>query len=334
MTRLFDILVISDKQLAIVRVFCPKNTLDGVIQLRITVVFGRAEKKLGSAKVFRCAKLRNMQTFKPSIVIVCAVVCATIFALLPVTDSMGREHVDASFKRALAAAAIARGLNGVISVAQGTELGIQPAGIGVNFTPGEILDPINDLVERFSWIMLLASSSLGVQKVLLSMSAWNGLLLGLVVVALLLVASHFFMQSERARAVLARLFLFLLLLRFMMPLIAIANEMVYRTFLKTDYVQSSAELKSARDAIGDINNEVNSNTNAPSGFIDRASELYKQVVEKVDFEKRYERYSAAAGSIGENTVNMIVVFVMQTLVFPLLFLAILFGVLKRLTHWR
>lgn len=275
-----------------------------------------------------------MQSVKPSLLVICAVVCATIFALLPVTDTMGREHVDASFKRALTVAAIARGLNGVISVAQGTELAIQPAGVGVNFTPGEILDPINDLVERFSWIMLLASSSLGVQKVLLSMSAWHGLLLALVVVALLLVASHFFLKNERAKTVLARLFLFLLLLRFMMPVIAIANEMVYRTFLETDYEQSTTELQSARDAIGEINNEITSGTDVPTGLVQRATDLYKQVVDKVDFEKRYERYRIAAGSIGENTIDMIVVFVMQTLVFPLLFLAILFGVMRRLTFWR
>lgn len=275
-----------------------------------------------------------MQSVKPSLLIICAVVCATVFALLPVADTMGREHVDASFKRALAVAAIARGLNGVISVAQGTEVAIQPAGIGVNFTPGEILDPINDLVERFSWIMLLASSSLGVQKVLLNMSAWNGLLLALVLVALLLVASHFFSKSERAKTVLARLFLFLLLLRFMMPVIAIANEMVYRTFLKTDYVESSSQLQSASDAIGKINNEVSSDAELPSGLVERATDLYKQVVNKVDFEKRYERYRIAAGSIGENTIDMIVVFIMQTLVFPLLFLGILFGAMRRLTFWR
>lgn len=274
-----------------------------------------------------------MKSVKPSLVVICAVVIATIVALLPVTDTMGREHVDASFKRALAVAAVARGLNGVISVAQGTELGIQPAGIGVNFTPGEILDPINDLVERFSWIMLLATSSLGVQKVLLKMSAWHGLLLTLVVVALLLLGSQFFMKNERVKAVLGRLFLLLLLLRFMMPLIAIANDVVYRTFLATDYVESSAQLQIASDAIGDINNEITSAEQVPRGLLERASELYKQVVDKVDFEKRYERYQIAAGSIGENTVNMIVVFVMQTIVFPLLFLGILFGVMRRLSHW-
>jgi len=254
--------------------------------------------------------------------------------MLPITDNVGHEHVDTAFKRALAAAAIARGLNGVISVAQGTELGIQPAGVGVNFTPGEILDPVNDLVERFSWIMLLASSSLGVQKVLLEMSEWQGLLLALGLVALLLIASHFFMANERAKAVLGRLFLFLLLLRFMMPLIAVANDFVYRTFLESNYIESSAALRSAQKAIGEINSEVRTETKAPESVVERAVGFYKNFVEKIDLEQRYDRYRAAAGTVGENAIDMIVVFIMQTLVFPLIFLAILFGVLRRLTHWH
>jgi len=245
------------------------------------------------------------------------------------TDTIGQEHVDASFKRALAVAAIARGLNGVISVAQGTEVGIQPAGVGVSFTPGEILDPLNDLVERFSWIMLLSSSSLGVQKVLLAMSAWQGLLIALVVVAILLIASHFFSQGTRIKSTLARLFVFVLILRFMMPLVAIANEMVYRAFLESDYKTSSAQLKSARHQINEINKEVSDSTELPAGLIERATEFYKTAVDKVDFEKRFDRYRDAAGSIGENTVNMIVVFVMQTLVIPLLFIALLLSILRR-----
>ncbi len=275
---------------------------------------------------------------KSSLLLVAAVLVATVLALLPITDDLGREHVDTAFKRALAAAAIARGLNGVISVAQGTELAIQPAGVGVSFTPGEILDPINDLIERFSWIMLLATSSLGVQKVLLQMSGWHGLILLILMVAVMLMAAHVFQaktffNSEKLKAVLGRLFLFLLLLRFMMPLIAIANEMVYRTFLQSNYVESSAQLQQASEAIGDINDEVVADNKLPSGLLEKAADMYNQFVNKVDLERRYERYRAAAGSIGESTVNIIVVFVMQTLVFPLLFLGILFGVMRRLSHW-
>ena len=275
-----------------------------------------------------------MSTSKPSITIICAVILASIVALLPVTDDVGHEHVDTALNRALAAWAIARGLNGVISVAQGTELGIQPAGVGVNFSPGEILDPVNDLVERFSWIMLLASSSLGVQKVLLEMSEWQGILFALALVALLLIASQFFSANERAKSVLGRLFLFVLLLRFMMPMIALANDFVYRTFLEANYIEASAELRSAREAIGEINSEVRSDTKAPESMVERAVGFYKNFVDQIDLEKRYERYRAAAGEVSENAIDMIVVFIMQTVVFPLIFLGILFGVLRRLTHWH
>lgn len=271
---------------------------------------------------------------KSSIVIVSVVFALTAFAILPVLDDVGREHVDASFKRALAGFAIARGLNGVISVAQGTEVAIQPAGVGVNFTPGEILDPINDLVERFSWIMLLASSSLGVQKVLLSMSAWHGLLIALVLIALFLIAAHLFRLSDSLKVVVGRVFLFVLLLRLMMPLIAIANDLVYKTFLQNDYIESSQQLQVARDEIGELNKQIQSDTKAPTGIVDRAKDFYKQLAERVDFEKRYDSYKNAAESISENTIDLIVVFIMQTLVFPLLFLVIVFGVLRRITRWR
>ena len=115
-----------------------------------------------------------MPQLTQSRLILFAVILGSLLALIPTTDTVGAAYVDTAFKRALLGFAVARGLNGVISVAQGTEVAIQPAGVGVSFTPGEILDPVNDLVERFSWIMLLATSSLGVQKVLLSMSAWQG----------------------------------------------------------------------------------------------------------------------------------------------------------------
>ena len=96
-------------------------------------------------------------------------------ALTGLADDTSGEYADEAFKRALVTFAIARGLNGVISVAQGTEVAVEPGGVGVNFTVGQILDPINDLVEQFSSVMLVAASSLGLQNVLLGMSGWWGI---------------------------------------------------------------------------------------------------------------------------------------------------------------
>lgn len=39
-------------------------------------------------------------------------------------------------------------------MAQGTELSIEPMGVGVILTLGELLDPLNDLIEQFSNVLL------------------------------------------------------------------------------------------------------------------------------------------------------------------------------------
>ena len=71
-------------------------------------------------------------------------------------DATSRDYAQKSLSRALVTYAAARTLNGVVSVAQGTEIALEPGGVGVVLTPGQVLDPINDLVERFSSVMLVA----------------------------------------------------------------------------------------------------------------------------------------------------------------------------------
>ena len=53
---------------------------------------------------------------------------AAVLSVLPVLDDQARSNYDALFQRAFVTFALARTLNGVISVVQGTELALQPAG--------------------------------------------------------------------------------------------------------------------------------------------------------------------------------------------------------------
>ena len=100
------------------------------------------------------------------------IVLIAAVAATGVADQVSDDYAEDALKRALATFAVARTLNGVISVAQGTEIALEPGGVGVMLTPGQILDPINDLVERFSSVMLVAASSLGLQIVLLEILSW------------------------------------------------------------------------------------------------------------------------------------------------------------------
>ena len=93
-------------------------------------------------------------------------------ALSGTADSVSQQYADQSLTRALVTFTAARALNAVISVAQGTEVAVEPGGVGVILTPGQVLDPINDLIEQFSGIMLIAATSIGLQIILLEISSW------------------------------------------------------------------------------------------------------------------------------------------------------------------
>jgi len=105
----------------------------------------------------------NVRHWVLSILLLLAVILSSVTSV----DRLAEADHKELFQRALITFALARTLNGVISAVQGTELALQPAGVGVTLTPGQILDPVNDLVERFSWIMLGATLSLGIQQVFL-----------------------------------------------------------------------------------------------------------------------------------------------------------------------
>ena len=104
-------------------------------------------------------------------------------------DQRAASYVERTMARAAYTFAMVRGLNGMISVIQGTEVAVSPAGIGLTLTVGEILDPINDLAERFSWVMLVSTTSLGIQRILMEMSDWLGLQVLLTAGMLLLAVS-------------------------------------------------------------------------------------------------------------------------------------------------
>lgn len=90
-------------------------------------------------------------------------------------DESANAYLEDGLSKAAWAFAAARTANAVISVLQ--SFVIQgSAGVivdaGVEISPGEILDPVNDLVERFSWVMLASVTSLGVQQFLLDIMPW------------------------------------------------------------------------------------------------------------------------------------------------------------------
>lgn len=261
-----------------------------------------------------------------------ALLLAAVLSVLPVLDDQARTNYDSLFQRAFVTFALARTLNGVISVVQGTELALQPAGVGVTLTPGEILDPVNDLVERFSWIMLGATISLGIQQVLLDISGW-WILQGLVAILALWLLFAFLARPDarpRGQAILFRVFLIALFLRFAVPLTLIANDALYTLFLESRYVESSEVIVTAGEEIEAIGQptppagtEQETGGGFGSGFFGTVGQAVSKTREALDLGEKVERIKVRAAQMIEHLIQLSVVFILQTGVLPIVFLWLL-----------
>ena len=232
-----------------------------------------------------------------------------------------QRHVDAGLGRALLSYATARALNAVVSVAQGTEVAVQPAGVGVILTPGQALEPINDLIEQFANLMLTASVAFGVQKVLLAIGAhW------LVSALLTLAALGWAAVHLRRRAPpdwLSRLLLIFLMIRFALPVVVIGSDLLFEKFMADDYQTSQRAIETASLRLDQLDPPQ---ANAEPAWLDR---LKSWAVQPADLKTRYAQLKQAAEQATERVIKLMVVFLLQTLVFPVVLLWLLWSIVRR-----
>lgn len=261
-------------------------------------------------------------------------VCLTMSSLVTL-DDYAEARFDALFQRALTTFAIARTLNGVISAVQGTEVALQPAGVGLTLTPGEILDPVNDLVERFSWIMLGAAVSLGIQQVLLDVGQWWALRTAVAVVGigwLLLWWCRQRQPGTRRSAfhiAVFRLLVVLLFLRFAVPLTVVLDESVYELFLADRYAAGVSALESAGATLEKSVADNVPEEPADGGIKGLLGRAWDSARSQLAIEKRLRSIQDRAAEIVSHIVRLSVVFILQTAVLPILFLAVLFQVARQ-----
>jgi hypothetical protein len=259
-----------------------------------------------------------------SIAFVATLLIIIVFSWLAPLDTAANKQVDAGLKRALLSFATARALNAVISVAQGTEVAVEPAGVGVVFTPGQILDPINDLVEQFSNLMLAASVAFGIQKLLLSIGAYW--LISLVLSITGLAWAIIYLRRQRSPAWLSRLLVMLLMIRFAVPVVTISTEIMFQKFMAGDYQSSQRVVDIASTNLGKFSPPTPvANENA--GVIDSLKGWWSQ---NGNVKLRFEHLKQLAEQATENMIKLMAIFLLQTLVIPLLLLWILYSLIRRI----
>lgn len=273
----------------------------------------------------------NLRTKPAKLAVSLAMLLFVVLSFGGITDKVGQEYTETSFNRALVTFASARALNGLISVFQGTEVAIQPGGLGTVLTPGQILDPINDLVEQFSQVMLFSTAVLGTQKVLIEISGWfwfSALLASVIFfwLAALWLPHLFAPRTQRITLGLAGI---LLLFRFLVPAAAITNEAVFDLFLSTGYNKVSQQIE---DASKDLESEEPTGEESRS-IVRSLKNFFKSAKAKIDVRSEFEELKKSLNETVEDIIELIVIFMVQTLLLPILFAWLGYSAAKGFTRY-
>ncbi|MFD1384359.1 hypothetical protein ACFQ45_13350 [Rhodanobacter aciditrophus] len=154
------------------------------------------------------------------------VLALVVFAWVGVVDQYAEQYINGSLVSAGASFGIARLFNATVSVLSTITLNVPIVG---SVQIGQLLDPLNDLVEDFSSVMKYAISSLLIQKFLVEILQTLHFKVFLSLSGVMYLATKFVWTSHRVLAY--KVFLFAVICKFSIAMVAVASSWVDEAFL-------------------------------------------------------------------------------------------------------
>ena len=225
-------------------------------------------------------------------------------------DNRTEKYLKDTTIKAATAYTMARGINALVSIIQDTEVSIVVADIAI----GEALDPVNDIVEKFSNILMYSTVSLALQLFIFKLSKEIGfhylilfsLLCYITGKVLCLIGGRDCVKFQYYGKILFFSAIFIRLIIPSIVFIGINTEMFY----KEKYENANKNL----DRIKTEQDDFWKN----SSETDKMSKWnIKKNLEKIKTKIEYKINELK--NISEHILNLIIVFLMQTIILPILF---------------
>ncbi len=162
---------------------------------------------------------------------------------IPVLDAGADAYFNKSITRAGVAYATCRAINGAVSIIKDSKLQLEPAGVGVSLAVGQVLDPVDDMTERLSDVLVISITSLGVQKLAHEISVS----LALPVLAVILAVLSLLLWFQQGRLIpLQKTFIsflvFIAIARLCLPVSTLVNDYVHNHFFLTQISKANNNL--------------------------------------------------------------------------------------------
>jgi len=253
----------------------------------------------------------------------------------PVLDSKADVYFNEAITKAGVSYATCRVVNATVSMIKESRLELEPAGVGLSLAVGQILDPINDMTERLSNVLVMAITSLGVQELTYELSLT--LAPPVFAVFLFIMSIVLWFQNERImrlQKVTMSILLIIGIVRFCLPLSSIANEFLHDNFFSGQIADADNELALG---VADLDKLKVISLPEYDGFmeaIENSASFLKQ--KSIHFKNAIAITVSNRGTIIENLLKLtflyVGVFLIQVIILPLLIFWILLKLINSLFY--
>ncbi len=252
---------------------------------------------------------------------------------IPILDSTADTYFRDSISKAGASYGVCRVINATVSIIKESSVELEPAGVGLSLAVGQAVDPINDMVERLSDVLVMSITSLGVQKLTYEIC----LTLAPQVLAFFLIVFSILTLFQGDRIFkLQRLILSILVIvsiaRFCLPVSSMANQFLQDHFFEQKIVEANSELARGIADLDKLKDVALPKYDGVIGTIENSASYLKQ--KSIDFKNAIavtiENRDIIVENLLELTFLYVGIFIVQVLVLPLLIFWFLIKVVNSL----
>ncbi len=240
---------------------------------------------------------------------------------IPILDTTTDTYFSEAIVRAGAAYAACRAVNAAVSIVKDSTLQLEPAGVGVSLAVGQALDPVDDMTERLSDVLVTAITSLGVQKLLFEISI--SLVPPVLSIFLFVLSVLLWFENERSalfQKTVMRFLLLIVITRFCLPISSMTNEFLHKQFFAVQMSDANQELTLASAELGKLLDFSVPEIDGVLGTIKNSASLLKR--KSVEFNNTLAAAVSNTGKTIENLLKLtflyVGMFLIQVIILPIL----------------
>jgi ABC-type multidrug transport system fused ATPase/permease subunit len=240
---------------------------------------------------------------------------------LPVLDKNADRYFTESITKAGLAYATCRVINASVSIIKDSSLHLEPAGVGISLAAGQAVDPIDDMTERLSDVLVTAITAIGLMK--LGHEIAIHIAPGLLAVLLLIATGLLWINNKKTDGVkklLVGVIIIIVVGRICLPISAAVNDYLNNQFFYPQITEIREKLSLQFTALEQLNDYTLPENKGVLGTLENSAQLIKQ--KTIALQKAMKHLAANMGEMIDSLLKLtflyVGVFLIQIILIPIL----------------